>query len=113
MVDYDDQAGVSSTSSAHGHNIPILLEIENYSIWKTRMRFFLGGLKAVRLFDADPPRINNGGFSSANVRLTRQTLSLMTIKMGDVAIDFAGGAGTVKEFWSRLYTQYHIKKMRC
>ncbi len=109
MADYDDRAGVSSTSSAHGHNIPILLEIENYSIWATRMRFSLGGLQAVGLIDADQPRISNRGFSTANVRLTGQALSLMTSKINDAAMDLAGGAETGKELWSRLYAKYHEK----
>ncbi len=34
------------------------------------MRFSLGGLQAVGLIDTDPPRIGNGGFSTANVGLT-------------------------------------------
>ena len=110
MADYDDHAGVSSTSSAHGHNIPILLGIENYSIWATRMRFSLDRLKAVGPIDADPPRIGNGSFSEANVRFTGQALSLITSKMSDAAMDLAGGAETVKELWSRLYSQYHEKR---
>lgn len=105
MADYDDHAGASSTSSAHGRNIPILLGIENYSIWATRMRFSLGRLQAVGLIDADPPRIGNGGFSAANVRLTGQVLSLITSKMGDVAMDLAG-----KELWSRALAQYYEKR---
>lgn len=109
MADYDDHAGVFSTSSVHGHNIPIFLGIENYSIWATRMRFSLGGLQAVGLIDADPPRIGNGGFSTANVRLTGQALSLMTSKMDDATMDLAGGTETVKKLWSRLYAQYHEK----
>ncbi len=80
-----------------GHNIPILLRIENESIWETRMRFSLGGLQAVGLINADPPRIANGSFYAANVKLTGQALSLMTSKMGDVAMDLAGAAETVKE----------------
>ena len=100
MADYDDHAGVLSTSSAHGHNIPILLGIENYSIWATRMRFSLGGLQAVGLIDADPLRIGNGGFFAANVKLTGQGLSLMTSKIGDAAMDLAGGTKTVKELCS-------------
>ncbi len=103
MADYDDHAGVSSTSSAHGHNIHILLGIENYSIRAIRMRFSLGGLQAVGQIDADPPRIGNRGFSPANVRVTGQALSLITSKKGDAAMDLAGGAKTVKELWSRLY----------
>lgn len=34
----------------------------------------------------------------------------MTSKMGDAAMDLAGGAETVKELWSRLYAQYHEKR---
>lgn len=70
MTDHDEHAGLSSTSSAHGHNIPILLGIENYLIWAIRMRFSLGILQAVGLIDTDPPRIGNEGFSAANMRLT-------------------------------------------
>ena len=33
----------------------------------------------------------------------------MTSKMGDVAMDLAGAAETVKEWWSKLYAQYHEK----
>ncbi len=33
----------------------------------------------------------------------------MTSKKGDTAMDFAGGAETIKELWSRLYAQYHEK----
>lgn len=62
MADYDDYAEVLSTFFAHSHNIPIFLEIENYSIWVTKMRFFLGELQAVRLIDADPSQISNRGF---------------------------------------------------
>lgn len=97
MAEYDDHAGVSSTSSTHGHNISILLEIENYSIWATRMRFSLGGLQAIELIDADLPRIGNGGFSAANVRLIGQALLLMTSKMGDATMDLTGDAETIKE----------------
>ncbi len=34
----------------------------------------------------------------------------MTSKMGDAAMDLAGGAEIVKELWSRLYAQYHEKR---
>lgn len=74
------------------------------------MRFFLGGLQAVGLIDADPPRAANGNSSAANVRLTGQALSLMISKMGDAAMDLAGGADTVKVLWSRLLAQYHEKR---
>ena len=97
MADYDDHAGVLSTFFAYGDNILILLKIENYSIWATRMQFSLGGLQAIGLIDTDPPRIGNRDFFAANVKLTGQALSLMTSKIGDAAIDFVGGAETVKE----------------
>lgn len=109
MADHEEHPGTSSSSSGHGHNIPILLDIENYSIWATRMRFSLGGLQAFGLIEADPPRTVNGIFSVPNVKLTGQALSLMTSKMGDAAIDLTDGADTVKELWSRLYSQYHEK----
>ena len=73
------------------------------------MRFSLGGLQAVGLIDADPPRIGNGGFLTRNVRLTGQALSLITSNMGDAAMVVPGGAKTVKELWSRFYAQYHEK----
>lgn len=34
----------------------------------------------------------------------------MTVKMGDAAMGLAGGTDTVKELWSRLHSQYLIKK---
>ncbi len=74
------------------------------------MRFSLGGFKAIRLINADLPRIGNESFSTANVRLIGQALSLMTSKMGDAAMDLAGAGETVKELWSRLYAQYHKKR---
>ena len=74
------------------------------------MQFSLGSLQAVGLIDTDPPRIDNRSFTTANIKLTEQALSLMTSKIGDAAIDLAGGAETVKELWSRLYTRYHEKR---
>lgn len=109
MADYDKHPGTSS-SSGHDYNIPILLGIENYSIWATRMRSSLGGFQALALIGADPPRVANGNFSAANVKLMGQALSLMTNKMGDAAIDLATGANMVKELWSRLLTQYHERR---
>lgn len=109
MVDLEENLGTSSSSTIYGHNISVLLVIENYSIWATRIRFSLGDLQALALIETDPPQIANGNFSAANVNLTGQALSLMTSKMGDAAIDLVNGAETVKELWSRLYLQYHKK----
>lgn len=109
MADYDDYKRVSFSSSTHSHNILILFGIENYSIWVIRMRFSFGNLQAVRLIKADPPRAANRSFLIASVKLTGQTLSLMTSKIGDTTMDLAGGADTVKELWSRLHSQYHEK----
>lgn len=101
MADYDEHPGTSS-SSRHAHIIPILLDIEKYSIWATRMRFSLRGLQALALVDANPPRVANGNFSAANVKLTGQALSLMTSEMGDAAMGIVTGTDTIKELWSRL-----------
>lgn len=111
MADHDEHEGASYSSFALGYNIPNFLGIENYSICATRMRFPLGGLQAVGLIEADPPRTanRNGNFSAANVKLTGQALSLMTSKMGDAAMGLAGSSDTVKELWSRLNSQYLIK----
>ena len=75
------------------------------------MRFplCLWGLQAVGLIEADSPQTANGTFPAANVKLTGQALSLMTSKIGDAAMDLAGGADTVKELQSRLHSQYHEK----
>lgn len=97
MANNEDYPGASSSSSGHGHNIPILLGIENYSIWATRMRFPLGGLQALALAETDPSRTVNGNFSAPNVKLTGQALSLMTSKMGDAAMDVVDSADTFKE----------------
>lgn len=97
MADHKEHPGTSSSSSGHGHNIPTLLGIENYSIWASRMRFSHGGLQALGLIEADPPRTVNGNFSAPNVKLTGQALSLMTSKMGDAAMDLTDGADTIKE----------------
>lgn len=74
------------------------------------MRFSRGELQAVGLINADPPRIGNGGFIAANVKLTGQALSPMMSKIGNAAIDFASGAKIVKELWSQLYAQYYKKR---
>lgn len=109
MADHKEHQGTSSSSSSYGHNIPILLGIENYSIWATRMRFSLGGLQALGLIKANPPQTINGNFSAANVKLTGQALFLMTSKMGNATIDFVNVTDTVKKLWFRLYLQYYEK----
>lgn len=61
------------------------------------MRFFLGGLQALSFNDTDPSRLVIGNFLAANIKLTSQALSLMTSKMGDIVMDLAIGAETVKK----------------
>lgn len=110
MADYANHGGAFFSSSAHGYNILIFLGIKNYSIGTTKMHFSLKALQAIRFIEADPLQIANGNFSAANVKLTRQTLSLITSKMGDVAIDLADVADTIKELWLKLHSQYHEKR---
>lgn len=76
MADHEEHLGTSSSSSGHGHNIPNLLRIENHAILATRMRNSLGGLQALGLHEAGLPLIANRNFSSPNVKLTGQVLSL-------------------------------------
>lgn len=87
MADYKDLPNTSSSSTTQGQNISILLGIENYSIWASRMHFSLGGLQALSLIDTDPPRLVTGNFSAANIKLTGQVLSLMKNKMKDATMD--------------------------
>ena len=55
MANLEENLGTSFSSTSYGHNIPVLLGIENYSIWATRMRFSLGGLQALAIIEPDPP----------------------------------------------------------
>lgn len=61
------------------------------------MQFFQSGLQIVELIDSNPPQLNNGGFSAANVKLTRPALFFIIIKIGDIVINFASDAETVKK----------------
>lgn len=92
-ADHDEYPATSSSPSEHGHNISILFGFGTVNHFlATRMRFSLGGLHALRLIDADLPRIANRNVSASNVKLTGQVLSLMTRKMGDADRDHADGA---------------------
>lgn len=110
MADHDNHGGAFFFSSAHGHNILIFFGIMNYSIGATKIRFSLKKLQVVRFIDTDLPQIANGNFSAANVKLTGQALSLITSKMGDVAMDLADSTDTVNKLWLRLHSQYHEKR---
>ena len=112
MADYKDPPNISSSSTIHGQNIPIFLGIENYSIWASRMRFFLSGLQALALIDVDLPRLVTGNFLATNIKLLGQVLFFKIRKIVDAAMNLDTDADTVKELWSRFLTQYHEKGWR-
>lgn len=103
ITDHNEYGEAFFSLSIHGHNIPILFGIENYSIWATKIHFSLGGFQAVRFIEADSPQNANKNFLVANVKLTRQALSLIISKIGDMAMDLVGSVDTIKELWSRLH----------
>lgn len=70
MADYEDPHNISSSSTNYGQNIPIPFEIENYSIWISRMRLSQGGLQTLSFIDTDPPQLVTGNFLATNIKLT-------------------------------------------
>lgn len=67
------------------------------------MCFSIGGLQALALIETDLSRTTNGNFSTANVRLTGQALSLMTSKIRDATMNLVNKAEIVKKLRSCLY----------
>ena len=110
MADLEENLGTSSLFTSYGHNIPMPLDIKNYSIWIIYMCFSLDGLKALPLIEADLPLSIKDNFFAVNVKFTGQALSLITSKIGNATMDLGNRAKTVKKLWSYLYLQYYKKK---
>lgn len=67
------------------------------------MYFSIGGLQALALIETDLSRTTNGNFSTTNVRLMGQALSLMISKIWNAAMNLVNKAETVKKLRSCLY----------
>lgn len=62
--------------------------------------------------DIDLLQFITRNFSFINIKPIDKILSLKIIKIKDIAINLTISIKTVKEFWLKLFTQYHEKSWK-